>query len=284
MSLPTPPGRNDVTPENPERPLLRYKLTVGYDGTDFYGWQKQEPEGGEPMRTAQGVLEEAIARTLAQPIVSLGASRTDSGVHAIGQSVSFTARSPIPIERLPQAINSRLPDDLCVYDATTVPEDFDVIRDVTDKQYRYRVWAHPPQVRPLAQRHAVYHSFFKLDPQAMELAASKLVGTYDFACLANAQHGRENTVRTIHDCRVESHPNAASGGGEIHVVVSGSGFLYHMVRIIAGTLVEVGRGRFEPDHIDTLLAKNDRALAGPTLPPQGLCLEWVKYKTLNPEP
>jgi len=274
----------------------RYLLTVAYDGTSFHGWQKQEPPDSEPLRTVQHTLEQTLARVLRQPVSTMGASRTDAGVHAgslpppeeppeeppedavddltvcCGQAVSFTAASRIPTERMAEAIRSRLPEQLDVRRVIEVPDHFDVISDVTDKQYRYRVFNHT--ARPLLRRKSVYHCWFPLDPLAMDAAARKLAGTHDFACLANSNHGRDDTVRTIHDCRVEHHPR----DHEIHVVVSGSGFLYHMVRIIAGTLIEVGRGRFDADHIDRILQENDRQLAGPTLPPHGLCLEWIRYR------
>jgi len=264
----------------------RYKLTVAYDGTAFHGWQRQEPLGQPVLRTAQGVLEDALVRVLRQPreaLALLGASRTDAGVHAIGQVCHLNTTSPIPPERMVRAINSRLPDDLEVRAAEVVDLSFDAIRDATDKQYRYRIFDAP--FRPLGLRNLVYQHPMRpsFDVMRMNDGARRLVGTHDVEGFAAVAHGRATTVRTVHRCCVEEHPIPAglagegAAGRELHVVISGSGFLYNMVRIVAGTLVEVGRGAMEPERIDEVLATQERRLAGPTLPAMGLCLEWVAY-------
>ena len=263
--------------------LCRYKLTVAYDGSAFHGWQKQQPKDQPWPRTVEGELEQALMRVLRQPpqvIGVLGASRTDTGVHAIGQVCHFNADTPIPLERLCKAINSRLPEDIDARRVEIVDDGFDAIRDATDKQYRYRILnaAH----RPLGIRHLVYHEWATLDLEAMRDAAQRLVGTHDVEGFAAAAHGRTTTVRTIHACSIQEHPlpggYAASGEGrEVHVVISGSGFLYNMVRIVAGTLLEIGMGKMPPSRIDEVLATKDRRLAGTTLPPNGLCLEWIRY-------
>jgi len=254
----------------------RYKLTLAYDGSAFYGWQKQEPPGEEPLRTVQGELEQVLVRLLGTPkdqLHLMGASRTDSGVHALGQAAMFDAETSIPIEKMALAINARLPNDMEVRKAELAPPGFDVIGDVKNKQYLYRIYN--AEKRPLWARNAVYHCFSsELDVLAMNDAAQRLIGTHDIEGFAAAGHGRESTVRTIFDCMAfvdPTHPD------EVHITVQGSGFLYNSVRIIAGTLIEVGRGRFKPAQIDQILATADRTLAGPTLPPQGLCLEWVSY-------
>ncbi len=250
-------------------PVQRFLLTIAYDGSGYHGWQKQEPPDKTPLRTVQGVVEDVLKRLLTQRIYLLGASRTDAGVHALGQIAQFDAASPIPIERMAEAINSRLPSDVEVRNVRTVPDGFDVINAVRSKQYRYRI--HNSHWRPLEKRNIVWHCWFELDVERMNDAAARLVGTHDVAGLAAAGHGRQSTVRTILDCRVEREDP------EVHIVVEGDGFLYNMVRIIAGTLVEVGRGHFTPDVIDRVLASGDRAQAGPTLPPEGLWLDWIKY-------
>lgn len=255
----------------------RYKITLAYDGSAFHGWQKQEPPGEEPLRTAQGELEQVLVRLLGTPkdqLHLMGASRTDSGVHALGQTAMFDADSSIPLERIPLAINARLPDDIEVRSCELASSDFDVIGDVTNKQYRYRIFN--AEHKPLWVRNAVYHCFnCKLDAQRMNEAAQRLIGTHDIEGFSAAGHGRENTVRTIYDCKAFTDPVYPD---EIHMTIQGSGFLYNSVRIIAGTLVEVGRGRFEPLRIDEVLRTADRRLAGPTLPPQGLCLDWISYE------
>ncbi|MEM7625272.1 MAG: tRNA pseudouridine(38-40) synthase TruA [Planctomycetota bacterium] len=262
----------------------RYKLTVAYDGSAFHGWQKQQPPDEPWPRTVEGELEKTLMRVLRQPpeeIGLLGASRTDTGVHAIGQVCHFSSNTTIPLDRLCRAINSRLPEDIDARHAEVVHDGFDAIRGATDTQYRYRILNAPH--RPLGIRHLVYHEWAALDLEAMREAAQRLIGTHDVEGFAAAAHGRLTTVRTIHDCRIEEHPLPggyaadASRGREAHVVISGNGFLYNMVRIVAGTLIEIGLGKMPPERIDEILATKNRRLAGTTLPPNGLCLEWIKY-------
>lgn len=266
---------------------MRYRLTIAYDGTRYHGWQEQiGPDGTPLVPTVQTAVRQAIQHIARQPITLHGASRTDTGVHAIGQVAHFDAdHLTVPIDRLPRAINSRLPEDIEVRDARLADAGFDAISGARDKQYRYRLWN--TERRPLAYRHTVYHCWTPLDAEAMRAAAAELVGEHDFAGFTNAGHGRVSTVRTLFACGVERHAltgsaggdaNAAQGHAELHIVVRGNGFLYNMVRIIAGTLVEVGRGRFDVEHVRGLLAEGDRHRAGPTLPPQGLCLEWIRYE------
>jgi tRNA pseudouridine38-40 synthase len=263
--------------------LQRYKLTIAYDGSGFHGWQKQEPPPPQaPLRTVAGEVESTLQRVLQQPITLVGASRTDAGVHARGQVAHFDAATPIPLERLAQAINSRLARDIEIVSAELAAPTFDAISDAKCKQYRYRLFNAP--CRPLEKRNHVFHCWIDLDVGAMDAAAQHLVGEYDFASLAAVAHGRATTVRTIFACHVtrDTLSGPTSGGDEVHIVVQGSGFLYNMVRIIAGTLVEVGRGHWPPEHMKEILAACDRAAAGPTLPPQGLWLEWVKYDDCSP--
>ena len=249
----------------------RYKLTIAYDGSGFHGWQKQTtpPPEPTPLRTVAGVVEQTLQHVLRQPITLVGASRTDAGVHADGQVAHFDAATPIPQARLLPAINSRLPDDVEVRRVEPVSDAFDAIRDAKSKGYRYRIFN--TALRPLRKRHYVWHCWHDLDVDAMQAAAQRIVGTHDFAGFAAADHGRTTTVRTVFRCEVSVDPP------ETRIDVEGSGFLYHMVRIIAGTLAEVGRGRFDPEVIDRVLASQDRRQAGPTLPPQGLCLQWIRH-------
>ena len=273
-----------------DRPTRRYKLTVAYDGSGFHGWQKQQPPDQPWPRTVQAELESTLMQVLRQPgeqLELLGASRTDAGVHALGQVCHFNSNTPIPVERLCAAINARLPPDIEARHAEVVDPGFDAIRDAVDKQYRYRI-LHAPH-RPLGLRHLVYHEWADIDLSAMRDAASRLPGTHDLAGLASAAHGRLSTVRTVHACAVEEHPppagyTAQPAGRELHVVVSGSGFLYHSVRIIAGTLLDVGLGRRPPSCVDQVLQTGDRRLAGPTLPARGLCLEWIRYASPSSAP
>ncbi|GJQ28830.1 MAG: tRNA pseudouridine synthase A [Phycisphaerae bacterium] len=310
--------------------MPRYKLTLAYDGTDFCGWQKQEPfapdadprpldqqpprpspsklaaastlptREGESrpriaLRTVQAVTESAIAEVLREPITLLGASRTDAGVHANGQVAAFSctdAAWPIDrgLDRLLRAINSRLPDDILVTSVDVTSPDFDPIRGASSKAYSYTLHVSPPPphgpgLRPLRDRRYVHHVWEPLDLHAMQAAASHFVGEHDFAAFAAAGHGRLSTIRTVFSCDVTPSPGEGAGGWasdkppppRLRIDITGSGFLWNMVRIIAGTLVDVGRGRKAPDDIPRILASRDRTHAGPTLPPTGLCLEWVRY-------
>lgn len=282
-------------------------LTLAYDGTDFCGWQKQFPHedsvpagyvmsgetgtadmaggasGERPrveLRTVQSVLERAVRHVVREPIVLNGASRTDSGVHAKGQVVAFTCSDTggreggWPVDRgtrpLVRAINARLPDDVLVIDASVVDQSFNPVIGATSKCYTYRLYT--GEDRPLWQRRTVLHLWRELNVEAMDAAARLIEGEHDFAGFAAAGHGRLTTVRTVFSCRVER-----AGTRDIVMTVVGSGFLWNMVRIIAGTLVDVGAGKRSNDDVLEALRTGDRNKAGPTLPPMGLCLEWIRY-------
>lgn len=321
--------------------MPRYKLTIAYDGTDFCGWQKQEPPadtdvrpglvltgaasapaadspaGDGPriiLRSVQEVVERAVRSVVGEPVIVMGASRTDAGVHARGQVAAFTCGDNGPdareagwpisrgVDRLAAAINARLPEDVVVLAAEAVEPGFDPIGDCTAKGYAYTLHVGP--TRPLFDRRYAHHVRTPIDADAMRRAAELIVGEHDFAAFARAGHGRESTVRTVFECRVveegtegqrdertENRTGAAAGPSmddraeaeadaparRLRIEVSGSGFLHNMVRIIAGTLVEAGRGRLTPDDVADALRTGDRRRAGPTLPPHGLCLEWVRY-------
>lgn len=276
--------------------MPRYKLTIAYDGTDYCGWQKQEPpDPADPSQrvvlpTVQGVLEEAVRGVLREPgVLVTGASRTDSGVHAWGQVAAFTS---VPdqatgvgwpadrgTDRLMNAINSKLPRDVLVRSAELVDGSFEPIGGAIEKEYTYTIVA--GDTRPLWDRRYVWHTWYDLDPHRMREAAAHLVGEHDFAAFAQINHGRSTTVRTIFRCDAESDVpdgcRAPDAGCRITIRVSGSGFLYNMVRIIAGTLMEVGRRKLEPGDMPGILASKDRRQAGVTLPPTGLRLEWVRF-------
>ena len=254
--------------------MPRYRLTVAYDGSRFHGWQKQHPPGEEPLRTAQGVLEEAVRAALREPIRLLGASRTDAGVHAMGQVAAFTSEGEIDPERLPAAISARLPADIRVLEAEVAPHAFNPISDCSSKGYRYVIahGCHTAAMQPLFDRSTTTWSAYDLDVARMHEAAQHLIGEHDFASFTRLHHGRESTVRTIHDCSV-----TALADDRLAIDVSGGGFLYNMVRIIAGTLVEVGRGAVEPAAMQAIIEGCDRRLTGATMPPEGLMLMWVRY-------
>lgn len=254
--------------------MPRYRLLIAYDGTDFHGWQRQEPPDREPLRTVQGVLEEAVAVVTGSRVPVVGASRTDAGVHAIGQVAAFTSETRVPVEKLPLAINARLPADVRVRAAELAHDGFDPISDCVSKCYRYTIRHSDRGLggEDLFVRRTIWNTWHRLDADAMRSTAAALVGTHDFAAFAQVNHGRESTVRTIHGCTVLS-----PSPGLAVLEVAGSGFLYNMVRIIAGTLVEAGRGKLGAEDVRRALATGDRTVTGPTLPPHGLRLEWVRY-------
>jgi len=284
---------------------IRYKLTLAYEGTGFAGWQKQEPPdpqaqadpvtGARPrtaLRTVQGVVEHALRETVRERITLTGASRTDAGVHAIGQVASFASAPDAdrgvgwPAERgtdaLVRALNSRLPPDVLCLAAEPVPPGFDPISGATRNQYTSTI--HTGPTRPLFDRHTVYHCHHPLDTDRMSRPAAHLVGEHDFAAFAQISHGRKTTVRTVFACEVEDAgdpPIPGEDAQRVRIRVTGSGFLYNMVRIIAGTLVEVGRGKTDPDAIPAVLGSRDRTSAGPTLAPEGLRLEWIAYDPIR---
>ncbi len=270
-------------------PMQRYKLTIAYDGSSFHGWQAQNRPDAEPLRTVQLVVAQAAARAVGHPVKVVGASRTDAGVHAIGQVAHVDLATRIPVERLASAINYRLPDDVEIRQAEEAPFTFDAIFDAQEKQYRYRIWM--SSMRPLDLRSRVHTCYESLDLSAMREAAALLVGTHDFASFASVNHGRQTTVRTIFACDIEEVPPTRLGTApEVHIVVRGNGFLYNMVRIIAGTLVEIGRrygsgspGEWTVSRVADLLAEPNRDRAGRTLSASGLCLEWIRYATLTPD-
>ncbi len=253
---------------------MRYKLTIAYDGTNFCGWQRQRPPGKEELRTVQLALQIAVRDTVREEVRVVGASRTDSGVHAEGQVASFDCAKDWELDKLGRALNARLPEDVQVTRVERVTDAFSPISDPISKGYRY-VIAHSRRdgvLPPLFDRHFASWTPYALDVDAMQAAAQHLIGEHDFASFTRLHHGRESTVRTVHACDVR-----AVTPHRCEIEVSGSGFLYNMVRIIAGTLLEVGRGKFAPDDLPDILAALDRAAAGPTMPPEGLCLMWIRY-------
>ncbi|MBW8000537.1 MAG: tRNA pseudouridine(38-40) synthase TruA [Planctomycetes bacterium] len=244
--------------------LRKIKLTVCYDGSRYHGWANQPGQ-----ETIQGQLTEAIQILTGTEVSITGASRTDAGVHAKGQTVTMEVDSPIPTENFAKAITDRLAEDIAVIDAVEVPGSFDVIGDVKNKLYHYTIYT--GKVRPVMEISKVWHLPGELDVDMMDRAAKLLVGKKDFKSFASAADNRENTVRTIFRCDV------TGDGDYIYTEVEGDGFLYNMVRNIVGTLVEVGIGRMKVEKIEEILAAKDRTAAGPIAAASGLCLEWIKY-------
>ena len=242
------------------------KLVIAYDGANYHGWQRQ----AAGFDTVQLQVEQAASQVLRHPVIVSGASRTDAGVHAEGQVANlYTTNLAIPLRGLRRAMNSCLPRDIAVRSAAEVPEDFKAGWSARGKTYRYRIYVSP--ARPAMLCRQVYHYWRTLDVEPMRAAAARLIGEHDFRGFATSMEQRENTVRTIYRCEV------AEADGEIHIYVQGNGFLYNMVRNIVGTLIDIGRGHWQPDRIDKVLQSLDRADAGPTAPPEGLTLMCVHY-------
>lgn len=247
--------------------MRNIKLTVAYDGTSYHGFQEQR---GTSFSTIQETLEKCLGDLAGSRIQVIGAGRTDAGVHALGQVVNFNAaRWPIPVQRIPIAMNGRLPQDIVVTEAREVPGEFHARFSARSKIYRYRVWNEPVP----SPFHSRYCYFVKppLDLEAMTMAAGYLVGEHDFKSFQAAGSTTKTTVRILWQAHV------VRDGPEVHFVFRGNGFLYNMVRIMVGTLLQVGVGKIEPHRVQQVMQARDRVLAGPTAPPQGLCLEQVEY-------
>ncbi len=242
-------------------------LTVAYDGTNYHGFQEQRGTG---LPTVQETLEKCLSRLAGRKVQVIGAGRTDAGVHARGQVVNFDATGwPIPVERIPLAVNGVLPPDIAVTGAREVAAGFHARYSARAKTYRYTIWNR----RIPSPFYRLYSCFWPtpLDVEAMSAAAVHLLGRRDFKCFQAAGSTVRDTVRTLWRADVSRE------GPLVYFVFKGDGFLYHMVRIMVGTLVQVGAGKMEPEAIKQILASRDRLRAGPTMPPHGLCLEEVEY-------
>jgi tRNA pseudouridine38-40 synthase len=239
---------------------------VEYDGTEFAGWQSQR----RGPRTVEAVLAAALERLVRHPVVLYGAGRTDRGVHALGQTASFRTSTGIADARVFHGVNSYLPRDLRVRSVDTVPEGFHARHSALGKLYRYTFDRSP--IRGAFSHRWACRVAQPLDLEAMRQAARFLIGEHDFASFATRSKGASaTTVRTLHAIRIRE------GGAFVWIDVVGRSFLYNMVRTIAGTLAEVGRGRRRAPWVLDVLQGRDRRLAGPTAEPQGLCLIEVYY-------
>ncbi len=261
-----------------------YKLTVAYDGTDFFGWQFQPGK-----RTVQQTLNEALSQITSAAVVVTASGRTDAGVHALGQVVGFSTDSALAPEVLLRAMNAELPNDIAVLAIEPAPLGFDPIRHAKRKRYRY-VLEDGPVLNVFALRYA-WHSYRRLDADAMHRAARTLVGTHDFTSFETSGSTRVTTIRTVYELSVRrtsialggeafSAPGvpATNAAEQVHLEIEADGFLYNMVRNIVGTLVEVGRGAKDERWPGEVLASLDRKAAGCAAPPQGLFLVSVSYE------
>ena len=272
--------------------MRRIMLTVAYDGTNYSGWQIQPNK-----ETIEGVLNRELSRLLNEEIKVVGASRTDSGVHAEGAVCVFDTESKIPGDKFSYAINQTLPEDIRIRNSKEVDITFHPRRVNSRKTYRYRI-RHDEFPNPLDARYS-YHVYTKLDIEAMRRACEFIKGKHDFKSFCSVHTDVDTTVRTVYDVHIDVTPDkkllqmsglmksagesgAMRSGGEsaaggirpeiIDIYVTGNGFLYNMVRIIAGTLIEVGQGKIKPEEIPAIIEACDREKAGPTAPAKGLTL------------
>lgn len=259
-------------------------LKIAYDGSGFYGWQRQPDK-----RTVQGVLEEALSKFCGCEIQLQGTSRTDAGVHALGQCASFKGDFGIPAERIPQAVNNYLAGgmsalnpvgDVRIIEAKEMPPEFHARYDCKGKTYRYII--RNAVDKDVFRKNYCYQMQNFLDVDRMKEAAAYIVGTHDFACFqTSGGTERETTVRTVHSLTVDRQIKTQEGDRitdcDIIIEITGDGFLYNMVRIIVGTLIEVGLGKREPEDLERVIASKDRSNAGYTAPAAGLYLKEIYY-------
>ena len=243
------------------------RITLEYDGSRYDGWQKQ----GNTDNTIQGKLENVLFRMSGEEIEVHGSGRTDAGVHARGQVANFHINAEIcpDGESAREYLNRYLPDDIRVLSAKIVPERFHSRLSATSKTYGYYV--ETGDKKNVFERKYVYGCGKKLDVKAMRQAAEFLIGEHDFKSFCCVRTQAESTVRTIYSLEVLQE------GSEIIIRIKGNGFLYNMVRIITGTLIQVGKGRFKPEYVKQMLEAKDRTVAGQTAPPQGLTLVGIEY-------
>ena len=245
--------------------MKRIKLTIAYDGTNYCGWQIQ-PNG----ITIEEILNKALSKMTGEEILVIGASRTDSGVHAMGNVAVFDTETTIPVEKIAVALNQRLPEDIVITKSEEVPLDFHPRYCNCSKTYEYHIIN--TRIPIPTKRLTNYFVSYVLDIDKMRQAASYLVGEHDFVSFCNVRTDVENTVRTI------TALDILTNGNEITIRITGNGFLYNMVRIIVGTLIRVGRGFYEPEKVKEILEAKDRKAAGVTAPAHGLMLVEIKYE------
>ncbi len=244
--------------------MKRVKLTVAYDGTNYCGWQIQ-PNGV----TIESELNKHLSELLGEEIRVIGASRTDAGVHARGNVAVFDTASRIPAEKISYAMNTRLPEDIRIQESCEVPSDFHPRFCRTIKTYEYKI-CNRRFPDPLCRLYSLFY-YYPLDEKKMQQAADHLVGTHDFTSFCTNKPEVTDRVRTI------TSLNVTRDGDMITIRVKGNGFLYNMVRIIAGTLLRAGSGQMDPEEVPEILAACDRSRAGDTARPQGLTLVEILY-------
>ncbi len=243
--------------------MRNLKLTIQYDGTKYCGWQKQPNSSG-----VQGTIEYAIYEITKEKVNITGSGRTDAGVHALGQVANFKTNSNIPANKIPNALNAKLPKDISIIDCQEVSEDFHSRYSATVKIYRYLIYNKP--YRSPIYKDTSYQIRYDLDIDKMKKEAKSLIGTHEFKGFMSAGSSVKDTIRTIYDITIKQSEDL------MVIEVEGNGFLYNMVRIIVGTLVDIGRGKIDKP-MEEIIASQDRSEAGHTAPAHGLFLKKVHY-------
>lgn len=246
--------------------MKRVRMVLAYDGTNYCGWQLQ-PNG----ITIEEVLNQALSQLLKEPVAVIGASRTDSGVHAEGNVAVFDTNNPMAADKICFALNQRLPDDIRILSSDQVPLTWHPRKQNCVKTYEYRILNR--KIAMPTKRLYSHFCYFPLDIEKMRKAASYLVGEHDFNSFCTVRGQAQETVRTVYELKVERQEDL------ITIRISGSGFLYNMVRIIAGTLMKVGMGVYPPEHVEEIVKARNRQAAGPTAPARGLTLISMEYET-----
>lgn len=256
---------------------MRYRAVISYFGGNYVGWQRQK--NGVSV---QECFEDALTATFGVETPCTASGRTDAGVHAVGQVIHFDAETSIPVEKIPYAVNTALPEDISMLYCEVAPDGFNARFSAKRKTYCYRLYYSPHRLPILDKTHA--HTVIPADVDKMREAAALIVGTHDFKCFEATGSKVKDTVRTVYSLTVEKNEletgqtdSTKPSPYEITVTVCGNGFLYNMVRIIAGTLLYVGIGKLIVEDVNDLLESRDRTKAGKTLPAEGLCLINVVY-------
>ena len=244
--------------------MRNIKIIIEYDGKGFNGWQKQPNK-----LNIQGEIERAIEEITGESIDLIASGRTDAGVHSLGQTANFKTESKIPIEKIPIAINSKLKQSIIIKSAEEVDERFHSRYNVKSKKYRYTI--NNSKYGSAIYRNVEYHFPIKLNIENMQKAAKYFEGEHDFKAFKASGTSSKSSVRKIYKAEVIKNED------RIYIELTGNGFLYNMVRIISGTLLDVGSGKIAPEEIKNIIETKDRKLEGKTLPPQGLCLVEVNY-------
>ena len=254
---------------------MRYRAVISYDGTDYVGWQRQLNG-----ISVQEKMEIALTKIFGTPTQCTASGRTDSGVHADGQVIHFDAETSIPVDKIPYAVNTELPDDISMLYCEVVDDDFNARFSAKRKTYKYSLYSSPHRLPTLNRNHT--HIISPLNIEDMKKGAEYIVGEHDFKCFEASGSVVKSTVRTIYSLDIKTTEIESVKGGafapvKVEITVTGNGFLYNMVRIIAGTLVYVGMGKLTPEEVEGIILSKDRTKAGKTLPPEGLTLVSVEY-------